>query len=176
MPNFQGSVNQVLGTIGALDAISGAAAERREVKRLDKRIEAYEGAESAIARLPGVQQEGTAASNQLQEVGKERLEAMKKRFELDPTEEGARDLIQERSGILQEPLVRIPADPDEIRAEQAMAEAEAKQEAMRKNMERRRQHIMNMRTSLGGRVGDFKEPLRSMVIDEYMKQEGDSNG
>lgn len=176
MPNFQGSINQTISTLGAIDAISGAAKERREAKRLDKRIEAYEEAERSLSGRVGADKEGTATYNQLQEIGKKKLDAMGKRFELEPTVNRARELVWNRSGILQEPLDIIPADPDEIRAEQAMAEAEAKQEAMRKNLERRKQHIMNMRTSLGGRVKDFKEPLQSMLIDEYMKQDGDSNG
>ena len=185
MPNFQGAINQVLGMAGAFKKIDDAkpaspeevaeARKQQELESLDRKSKVLEQAAEVAGKGLQADVEGTVANLTSKDIAKEQTEVARRQFELDPTQERYKNYSLLRSAGYDAPLMKLPADPDEIRAEQAMAEAEAKQEAMRKNLERRRQHIMNMRTSLGGRVGDFKEPLRSMVIDEYMKQEGDSN-
>lgn len=180
MPNFQSSINQMLGTAGVLAGLSGIpqrkAAEKAEIEKekatqaaLDKREQVL--AEAADVAGRGIQADvpGTVAYQTSQDIAKERAEVARQQFERNPSRDTYRKYSMLRSMGYNMPISILPAD--EEAQSSAMDRVGKQQEAMKKQKRNFMDYLAQQSTSLGGTIGDLPKDLQKQIASQYTKSQ-----
>lgn len=142
---IQGAVNQAIGTIGLAARLSPELEEKsklraeegslaREIRGLEKQQKELE---PILNKDDYAKDEPTEAATKMYKKIENRLSEIKERqFELNPTKGSVAESIKQMSAAGKGTLMTIEADPEEIRQEQAVLEAERKRAAQKVQLER----------------------------------------
>lgn len=182
MPNFQGSINQVLGMAGAfkkIDEVKPATPEeveeakkQQELSTLEKQSSVLDSAMKEASQSSFATDERTAPGKVVKEIAKEQQEVARRQFMLDPSRESWKRYITTRSFASDEPVAVFdePLEETEIeRQEMAMQDMERKRRAMAAQKKSSSDYIGNLPISLGGKVKDLDPTLKEQIIKKYME-------
>lgn len=99
MPNFQGLINQALGTAGVFAGLAGIPKERREAAKIDKLRESAKSQRDAIIGTlqdaPSDSPEYAGAKETAEYFDEKLGEATRAKYEARPTEKNAQELLKE---------------------------------------------------------------------------------
>lgn len=182
MPNFQGSINQVLGMAGAFKKIGDAkpaspeeieeAKRQQELSSLERRSSALDSAMKEAAQSSFATDERTVQGKVVKEIAKEQERVARRQFMLDPSRESWKRYITTRSFASDEPMAVFDEPLEEIeieRQEMAMQDMERKRRAMAAQKKSSSDYIGNLPTSLGGKVKDLDPKLQEQIRQKYME-------
>lgn len=167
---FQSGINQLLGMsalFSQLPSAQGIAADRK----LASQAQALQAQQDIIQAGPPVQ-EGTVKANISQEIGKQMTDVKKQQFERHPNAQTLNEYTKMRSAYGDEPIAKLPADPDEIAAEKAEMNWKKKATSNIKQVQSRRNfmnYLRNEPISWGGKVGDLPIELQKQIASQYSK-------
>lgn len=198
MPNFQSSINQTLGTIGALATFSPQLQEHAKNVAEKRKIKKEE--ETLNKQVDAARSTGNSLKPQVEEdITKRSLDLAKRKFELNPSEETYKEYAMQLPGkpIKEDPEIihqeEMEAIPDLARRnaeynyayKQAygseMSNLEAQQQAMGR-MYRQKEakralkrnfmsYLAQQSISLGGTVGDLPPEAQKQIASQYTKSQ-----
>lgn len=166
---IQNAINQMIGTASIAARLSPGYETKQELYKLAKQEKALSSQQKS---LPLVDYEEldkgeTIAAKQHKEILEKQAKISQRQFELNPTKESMRKAFFARSGAGEGPLFTLPADPDEIRQEQANIKAAQKSEAKQKTRRNFMNYLKNIEIQGGGKVGDLPEPMQKKIAAQY---------
>lgn len=178
---IQNAMNQLLGTASIAARLSPSYETKQKLYESKQNMKRYKKQAAAIQSKTGVitQEEATIA----EKLGTNIVEESAKRFELDPTSENlakheqnvkaAQQQKQEYGKALSSPQGETwvtPADPDEIRIEQANLKAAQKSAVKQKAKRNFKDYLKNIEIQGGGKVGDLPPQLQEKIAAQYSKE------
>lgn len=169
MPNFQGNINQLLGTLAIGSQLPGGQ-EFRKKKLLERQGKVVDAALQEVKVEPG--QEETAQGKYQTELGKEKANVLRQQYEANPTKEGLAEYLRTRSMYYDEPVASLPEDEEALAEEKAMTSMRSKGMQQVEQAKKRRyfmEYLRNEPTSFGGTVGELAPNLQKAIAGQYSK-------
>lgn len=166
---IQNALNQMIGTVGIAARLAPGYETRQELHQLGKKEKALSLQQEALPTLePNELEEGkTIAAKQHKEILEKQSEIAQRQFELKPSKETMKKATFARSGAGEGPLFTTPADPDEIRQEQAMLKVAEKQESKKGQKRNFMEYLGNLKASGLGKVSDLEPDLQKKIAGTY---------
>ncbi len=166
---IQNAMNQLLGTASIAARLSPNYETKQELHKLGKQEKALSLQQGSLPLVDydELNEGKTIAAKQHKEVLEKQAEVAQRQFELNPTKESMRKASFARSGAGEGPLFTLPADPDEIRMEQANLKAAQKSETKQKTRRNFMNYLKNIEIQGGGKVGDLPEPMQKKIAAQY---------
>lgn len=197
MPNFQSSINQTLGTIGALATFSPQLqehaekiAENRKIKKEEKTLKEQGKAiaSSRVSIRPEVEED----------INNRARELARRKFELNPSAETYSEYAKQipltiRADLEDIHMERMAGIPDEARRaaeynhaykeaynqefsrldkmSQAMSRVDRQSEAKKTQRRNFLDYIRSMPTSFGGTVGQLPKDMQKQIASTYTKSQ-----